>query len=232
MELGELHGAIGKPKDAQAYFAQAWEAAPHQSSVVGAAIHALLHADGGDMVRRLLPKAREMPGLLAAFWVDVGRAALHCKLGAEWVELFWAEALALAEQGRHGDTTAYVLVQIFEAANREQAVEVAAPYAARLRAEHPSSGGVEFVEAFRAAHDRRDVSRALRLLRQAQRLASQANESGIATLAERTAGLLQSPAMPLFDLLNQAGGRRGRRLLDAFLDELEEEDAHEFRRRF
>ena len=228
LELGELYRAMRKPKDACAHFTQAWEAAPQKASVVAAAIHSLLHTGGGDIVKRLVPTARAMPGLLAMFWVDVGRSALHCQLGQEWTELFWAEALALAAQGRHSDTTAYALVQICEAANSEQAPDVAARYEARLRAEYPRSGGVEFIEAYHAAGGRRDVSRALRLLRQAQHIARQANEHGIAELAEQIAAVLQAPPRGLFDLLAPAGGRRGRRLLDKVLDELEEEDWHGF----
>jgi len=165
-----------------------------------------------------------MPGLLAMFWVDVGRSALHCQLGQEWTDLFWAEALALAAQGRHSDTIAYALVQICEAANSEQASDMAARYEAQLRAEHPHSGGVEFMEAYHVAQGRRDVSRALRLLRQAQHTARQANEHGIAELAGQIAEVLQSPARSLFDLLAPTGGRRGRRLLDRLLDEIDEED--------
>jgi tetratricopeptide (TPR) repeat protein len=224
LELGDQYAALGKFKDARASYTQAWEAAPQQASVVATAIHSLLHAGGGDIVKRLLPTAREMPGLLALFWVDVGRSALHCQLGQEWTDLFWAEALALAAQGRHSDTVAYALVQICEAANSEQAPDMAARYEAQLRAEHPHSGGVEFMEAYHAAQDRRDVSRALRLLRQAQRTARQANEHGIAELAGQIAEVLQSPARSLFDLLAPTGGRRGRRLLEELLDEIDEED--------
>ena len=109
-----------------------------------------------------------------------------------------------------------------------------ARYAARLRAEHPHSGGVEFTEAFHA-HQRHDSSRALRLLQQAQRLARQAHETGIATLAEQVAGLLQTPARSLFELLAPPGGhgtRRGRNLVDEELEELEEEDRSAFQRFF
>jgi len=224
LELGDLHARMGKPKDARAYFTRAWEAAPQQASVVAEAIHSLLHAGGGDIITRLLPTAREMPHLLAMFWVDVGRSTLHCKLGQAWTDLFWSEALALAAQGRHGDTTAYALVQICAAAHDEQAPDVVARYEAQLRAEHPRSGGVEFLEAYHAVHRQRDISRALRLLRQAQRTARQANEPGIAALAEQVADLLQSPARSLFDLCAPAGGRRRRRLLN----EIDAEDFHEF----
>jgi tetratricopeptide (TPR) repeat protein len=234
MEMGELYATMKKVKEARTYFTQAWEAAPHKPSVVASAIHSLLHAGGGDMVTRLLPTVRQIPGLLAMFWVDLMRQVLQCKLGEEWLDGFGEEALSLADQGRHGETRAYVLVQLFEAANTAKAPEVATRYAARIRAEHPHSGGVEFTEAYQA-HHRQDSSRALRLLQEAQRVARQANEAGIATLAEQVAALLQTPARSFFDLLARPGGRgtrRGRNLFDELLDELDEEDIGEFQRFF
>jgi tetratricopeptide (TPR) repeat protein len=234
IEMGDLYATMNKVKEARTYFIQAWEIAPQKPSVVAAAIHSLLHAGGGDVVTRLLPTVRQIPGLLAMFWVDLMRQILQCKLGQAWVDVFGEEALSLAEQGQHGETRAYVLVQLFEAANNAKAPEVAARYAARLRAEHPHSGGVEFTEAYQA-HQRHDASRALRLLQQAQRLARQANETGIATLAEQVAGLLQTPARSLFDLLALPGGRgkrRGRNLVDELLDELDEEERGAFQRFF
>jgi tetratricopeptide (TPR) repeat protein len=234
IEMGELYATMKKVKEARTYFIQAWEIAPQKPSVVAAAIHSLLHAGGGDVVTRLLPTVRQIPGLLAMFWVDLMRQILQCKLGQAWGEVFGEEALSLAEQGQHGETSAYVLVQLFEAANNAKAPEVAARYAARIRAEYPHSGGVEFTEAYQA-HQRHDASRALRLLQQAQRLARQANETGIATLTEQVAGLLQTPARSLFDLLAPPGGRgkrRGRNLVDELLEELEEEERGAFQRFF
>jgi len=231
IEMGELYATMKKIKEARASFVQAWEAAPQKPSVVAAAIHSLLHAGGGDSVTRLLPTVRQIPGLLAMFWVDLMRQILQCKLGQEWVEVFGEEALSLAEQGQHGETRAYVLVQLFEAAHNAKAPEIAARYAAWFRAEHPHSGGVEFTEAFHA-HQRHDCSRALRLLQQAQRLARHAHETGIATLAEQVAGPLQTPARSLFELLSPPGGRgtrRGRNLVDELLDE---EDRGAFQRFF
>lgn len=236
MALGELQAGMGKSKQARQSYTQAWEAAPQKPMVVAEAIHNLLHAGGGDIVQRLFPTIRQIPGLPAMFWVNLGRHTLHCQLGQAWVDLFWTEALALAEQNQHGETMAHVLVQLFEAANSEEAPQIAARYEARLRAEYPHSGAIEFIEAYHAAHRRHDLSKALRLLRQAQQVARQANETGIATMAQQVAEMLHSPATSLLDLLAAAGGRgkrRGRRsLLDDVLDELEEEDAREFRRRF
>ena len=66
-------------------------------------------------------------------------------------------------------------------------------------------------------------------------MARQANETGIATLAEQVARLLQTPARALFDLLVPPGGRgkrRGRNLVDELLDDLDEEDIGEFQRFF
>ena len=201
--LGKLHGAMKQQARARPYLEQAWEAAPQKVDIVGEAMHELLHAGGGDVVTRLLPTVREIKGLLAAFWVDQGCSALQCELGQEWVDLFWQEAQELGRQGRHGDTPAYVLVRIFDAANQAKARDVAAHYEARLRAEHSHSGAVAYVDAYHAAHDRDDPDRTIRLLRRAQHTARRANEEGIADLAEEIESILSMPLDPLFDLLNR-----------------------------
>ena len=216
--LGKLHGAMNQQARARSYLEQAWEAAPQKADIVRAAMHELLHAGGDDVVTRLLPTVREITGLLAAFWVDQGFLALQCELEQEWVDLFWQEAEELARQRRHGDTLAYVLVSIFDAANTAKATDVAAHYEARLRAEHLHSGAVAYVDAYHTAHDRGDPARAIRLLRRAQQTARRANEQNIADLAEEAESFLGAPIDPLFDLLK-------------LFDGTEEEAFHEFRRR-
>jgi len=235
MALGELQADMGRAKQARQSFTQAWEAAPQKPAVVVEAIHNLLHAGGGDIVQRLFPTVRQIPGLPAMFWVSVGRQVLQCELGQDWVDLFWSEALALAAQNRLGESMAYILLQLFEAAHSEEAPQLAARYEARLQTEYPHSGAVEFIEAYHAVHHRHDSSRALGLLRQAQEVARRANEPGIATMAEQIAALLRSPAPPPFlDLLAGLGGRgkrRGRRrVLDEVFAELAEEFKEEIRR--
>jgi len=235
MALGELQADMGRDKQARQSFTQAWEAASQKPAVVAEAIHNLLHAGGGDIVQRLFPTVRQITGLPAMFWVSVGRQVLQCELGQDWVDLFWREALTLAAQNRPGESMAYILLQLFEAANGAEAPQLAARYEARLRAECPHSGAVEFIDAYHAVHRRHDASRALRLLRQAQEAARQANEPGIATMAGQIAALLRSPAPPpFFDLLAGLGGRgkrRGRRrVLDEVFAELAEEFEEEIRR--
>ena len=203
--LGKLHGAMKQQARARPYLEQAWEAAPQKADIVGEAMHELLHAGGDDVVMRLLPTVREIRGLLAAFWVDQGCSALQCEFGQAWVDLFWQEAQELGRQGRHGDTPAYVLVRIFDAANQAKARDVAAHYEARLRAEHPHSGAVAYVDAYHAARDQDDPDRAIRLLRRAQHTARRANEESIVDLAEEIESILSTPLNPLFDLLNRFG---------------------------
>ena len=108
-----------------------------------------------------------------------------------------------------------------EAAHSDEAPQLAARYEARLRAEYPHSGAVEFIEAYHVVHRRHDASRALRLLRQAQEVARRVNEPGITTMAEQTAAMLRSPAPPpLLDLLAGLGGRGTRRGRRRMVDEV------------
>lgn len=218
IELGKLHSETRRQAEARSCFEQAWEAAPQRADVVRSAMHELLHVRGGDIVTRLLPSVREIRGLLALFWVEQGRLALECELESKWIDLFWQEAQTLAGQRRHGDTPAYVLVSIFDAAIDAEAPEVAAHYEARLRAEHPHSGAVPYVDAYHAVHDRNDHARAIRLLRQARQTAQRANEKGIANVAEQAERVLTTPPDPLFGLMNLFGNP-------------EEDEFREFRRR-
>ena len=205
IELGKLHSETPRQAEARSCFEQAWEAAPQKADVVRSAMHELLHVRGGDIVTRLLPGVREIRGLLAMFWVEQGRLALECELDSKWVDLFWQEAQALAGQRRHGDTPAYVLASIFDAANDTEASEVAVHYETRIRTEHPQSGAVAYVDAYHAAHDRNDHARAIRLLRRARQTAQRANEKSLANLAQEAERMLTTPPDPIFDLLNLFG---------------------------
>ena len=209
IELGRLYAEGTQQAEARSCFEQAWEAAPQKADSVGEAMHELLHVGGSDIVTRLLPTVREIRDLLALFWVDQGRLALECELGQEWVDLFWQEAQALAQRRRHGDTPAYVLVRIFDAANTAKAPDVAAHYEARLRAEHPNSGAVAYVDAYRVAHERDDPDRAIRLLRKAQQTARRADEKAIADLAEEVITLPHHPARPDFRPAESVRRNRG-----------------------
>jgi tetratricopeptide (TPR) repeat protein len=203
IELGQLHIEIRKYKQAQAYLRQAWEAAPRDVDVVGSVLHELIHAKGGEIVKELLPQVRQMPGLLASFWIDQGRMALECDLGEEWAALFFDEAIKLAELRRDDDTPAGALLRIFVACLNEDERALANRYAAIIRKEVPNSGAVEYVEAARMVQDSSsDYSTVLRLFRKARRRAEKANEPAIVELAEAAEDLLSGRVDPLVELFN------------------------------
>ena len=202
IEMGRLHIKIRQYKQAQAYLRQAWEAAPRDVNVVGEVLHELLHAKGGEIVKEMLPQVREIPGLLASFWVDQGAMALECDLGDQWATLFFDEAVALAALRRGDDTPAAILLQIFTACLDEEKRALADRYAAIIRTEVPDSGAVEYVEAAAVMLDSpSDRSKALRLFRKAQRRAEKANEPEIVELAEGAEDILSGRVNPLLEML-------------------------------
>ena len=54
---------------------------------------------------RLLPPVRQRAGLQPDFWIDQGKMALGCQLGADWAECFFAEAVDLV--GKPGGRNRY-----------------------------------------------------------------------------------------------------------------------------
>ena len=75
LAVGVAQHHLGDNRAAQGALRQAWETAPSNPTIVGVAMHELLHVKGEAIVEELLPSVRNIPGLLAAFWVDQARQA-------------------------------------------------------------------------------------------------------------------------------------------------------------
>ncbi|NJN82607.1 MAG: tetratricopeptide repeat protein [Caldilineaceae bacterium] len=229
-ELGMAYVSTKKMKDARAYLRKAFDAAGRDVGVVGLVLHELLHADGGDDVKELVPQARQFPGLLASFWIEQGDQVLHCELGDEWAKLFWDEALELGHKRRGDDTKAYTLLRIYEVCNTHGEDALAELYEARIREEEPRSGGVEYVDAFHASQSDDSAARnkALRLIRKAQRVAQKAQEPGIEEMADRVEALFSGRMDRVFGLLDRFGPAG---LLD-ILNDMDDEDLDELKHLF
>lgn len=223
LELGVLYRQTKKSKQARDALLRAYQAAPSDAEIVGMVLHELLHVGGEDAVEELLPGARELPGLLPAFWIDQGRMILDCKLDEAWAIRFFDEALSLAEQPYVEETKASVLASIFETAHTKGAPELAQQYEERIRREVPKSGAVEYIEAFRAHHEQRDPQKALRLLRKAKQVARRANDTAMLEKAESIETLLSDGGLGLLRMLGMPGMEGALRDLLAGLD-LDDED--------
>jgi tetratricopeptide (TPR) repeat protein len=177
-----------KEKDkpvARDYLMQAARAAPRDVRMMGAILHELLHADGGEQVRALTPQVRQIGGLRPSFWVNQGEQVLQCKLGADWAQFFWEQATATAQTMRGEDSPAAILLHIYDTADDHGEEALAERYASQLRKEHPKSGAVEYVDAVKLwRKDPQKTTPIVRLLEKAKSIAQKAGEAEIATMAD------------------------------------------------
>jgi tetratricopeptide (TPR) repeat protein len=223
LELGRLC-AEKKQRHAQArsYLLRAFQADPNSTKTVGPALHEMLHASGGEMVEQLLPQARQMPGLLPAFWMDQARMVLDCKLGQTWAARFFDEGVKLAELKRNSSTPASVLAEAFEISHEHGDKNLAEWYEERIRDEAPGSGALDYIAGYRLYHEQQDLAGALRLMRKAKQAANKAHDSGVAALAEQAELMLPAGGSGGLGRLLAGLGRQG--LLPDFLDDFEDDE--------
>ncbi|MEZ4727117.1 MAG: tetratricopeptide repeat protein [Caldilineaceae bacterium] len=213
VELGRRYHEKKKNKEAREQLMQAARVAPKDVMILGAVLHELLHADGGDQVRELIPQVRTITGLRPSFWVSQGEQVLQCELGAKWAQLFWDQAIAVAQapsasaraQGapdahptrRGEDSPAATLLRIYDAAEEHGEEKLTAHYADRLRKEHPKSGAIEYIDASRLwLKDPKKTDPILRLLSKAKTTAQKAGEPEIAEMAETFERNVKYPQRP------------------------------------
>jgi tetratricopeptide (TPR) repeat protein len=194
---------MGKKKEGLPLLIEAYDAAPTDAGVVGNVFHELLHAQASDEVTKRLPEVRQIPGLRPAFWIQQGESVLECKLGEDWAERFFNEALQLVGRPWVDDTWAGIMLQIVETADGTEAKDLAATYAERVAAEAPASGAREYLEARRIFEHKHDAKAALKLLREAQQAARAAKDQGVLLMAEAIEAQLSGRGLPkeLLDML-------------------------------
>jgi len=209
LELGLTYERAGKNKQAREYLLQAFEVASGDAAIVGSVLHELFHVEAGDVVETLLPRVRQLPHLLPGFWFNQGRMALECKLGEEWADFFFTEALALVGQPWVDETKASVLLHAYELAHEEGAQELMKLYAQRVRDETPDSGAVQYIEAYRLYHEQYDYQGALRRIQQAQRAARAAKDAGVLKMADGIEAFLKGgPSLDFYRLLSEMAEMR------------------------
>ncbi len=220
--LGKTYYEQKKKDKARTYYQKAQHAAPKDIKIADVVLHELLHVDGGALVKEIVPQVRQINGLRPTFWIEQGDKVLQCKLGDNWAEFYWNEALSMTGKLRGEDSPAATLVRIFDAAYEHDATDLARVYEQRLRKEHPASGAVEYIEAQTAYKaNPKKTAPVLALLRKAQSNAAKAGEPTIAELAEGMTEFIKNP--PPF------GGGLGNIFAELF-GEMDEEKLDAFRR--
>jgi hypothetical protein len=144
----------------------------------------LLHADAGDAIKDLVPAVRQLPRLLPAFWFDQATMALECEFGDEWAGFFIEEALKLGSQPWVDDTRAGLLLEAYEIAHQNKTTDLLTRLEKRIREEAPTSGAVQYLEAYRLHFEKNDIRGAARLIHEALRAARRANDTGVLRRAE------------------------------------------------
>jgi tetratricopeptide (TPR) repeat protein len=174
-----------KKPDARDLLLQAARVAPKDVMIMNAVLHELLHADGGDQVRELTAQTRQITGLRPSFWLSQGEQVLQCKLGADWAQFFWEQALVAGQTMRGEDSPAATLLHIYDLAEDHEELTLAERYADQLRKEHPKSGAIEYIDASKLwRKDAEKTAPILRLLNKAKSTAQKAGEVEIANMAE------------------------------------------------
>lgn len=206
--LAQAERHLGHKDEARQHLLQAFDLEPDRTRTVTVVLHELLHLGAEDDIDRLLPRVRQMPGLLPQFWVDLGTDLLKCHLGAEWAEGFFDDALALVDQPWVSETRAEVLVNIVMnlSAVRELAGGLERMYRGRIDGEVPQSGAKELIDALEAIFRQQNWDKAERLLGKARHKARKAGEEGLLARIEATEELLFAGPLGMFDFLDQLLG--------------------------
>ncbi len=183
-QMGIVYARQNQPKLAREYLLQAFQAAPQDANIADVVLHELLHADDGDMVLKLIPTVRQIPRLLPMFWFNQATQALKCGLGEKWADVFVTEALGLVGQPWIDDTLAGLLIEAFGTVSDHGAKSLASLLEQRARDEVPTSGAVQYMEAYRLYHEKHDEKGAMRLIHDAIRYARRAGDQGVLRRAE------------------------------------------------
>jgi len=201
LALGLEYREAGKKKEASAALQEAYRADPTQLSVVGTAMHELLHLKESTVVENIIAEVRQMPNLLMRFWIDQGEQVLACELEKSWAIRFFDESLELADKKRGSDSPAAALVQIIDATFEKNADDLTKLYLDRVRAEMPESGILEYTEARVTFREAKDVKKAQRLLRKAKRMAQKMGDPALVSEMDALESLFSGRRNPFLDIL-------------------------------
>lgn len=199
--LGMEYRKAGKKKEASAALQEAYRADPTQLSVVGIAMHELLHLKEATVVENIVAEVRQMPSLLMRFWIDQGEQVLACKLEESWAIRFFDEALLLADKKRGSDSRAAALVQIIDVTLEKDARALTEVYLDRVRSEMPVSGILEYAEARILFDEAEDTKKARRLLRKAKRMAQKMDDPALVSEMDALEVLFSGRHNPFLDIL-------------------------------
>ena len=208
VNLARVERRLGHEDEAREYVLQAYEAEPDRTRTVGPVLHELLHLNAGEDIQRLMPRIREMPGVLPGFWTNHGEPVLKCQLGPEWAEQFCDDAIALVQQPWVHETRAEILVDIVIALSgiEEGPGHLERMYRKRIEREASRSGAKEFLDGLMAVLKEYNWDKAERLLGKARHKARKAGEKGLVEKIEAAQEFVFAGDSDVFDLLDKVVG--------------------------
>jgi len=214
--LGIAHMDAGKKKLAKERFVQAYQLAPQNPDIASWILQNLIHLKENTLIKEMIPEIQKIPNLLPGFWVDQGKTALD---HPGWTERFFEAALEQADYTDHA-TKASALVDIYMSIPPEQKYQkLRKTYMTRIEQEVPQSGAVEYIEAFMTFKKTGNASKARRVLRKAQKLATAANESGILRQIQHAEQIISRPTGNFLDMMFGQGGSKN---MEPILEEMED----------
>jgi tetratricopeptide (TPR) repeat protein len=205
VSLAEAERDQGDENAAREHLFQAYDLEPDRTRTVGRVLHELLHLEADEDVERLLPRARQIPGVLPAFWTSQAEQVLECELDPNWAERFFDEAVALVGQEWVTETRAEVLVDIVIGLNSagEGKSPLERTYRKRIDREVPDSGAKELMDGLTAIFEQHNLGKAKRLLEKARDKARRAGEHGLVDRIEIIEETILSGPLGLFDFLDR-----------------------------
>lgn len=182
-------------RKARDYLQRSIEHAGGDLTIVAEALHELLHVDGDDIVRAMMPAINAVPGMRPLFWLKQAQGVFSCDLGESRAEMLIGEGIRQAEGHSGDDSPAAVYVAAVEICHEAGATKLAQQYEQVLRSRYSTTGAPEYLDALHAFDPKnRKNSRSIKLLEHARSKAVSANESGIVNMVdERIANLKRPP---------------------------------------
>lgn len=188
---------------------QAYQSAGKDFKMVSLVLHESLHVkDTNEFVEEIMLVITQQANLPAEFWIVQAKMVVLCELNVSWTRKFFDQAIDQAEKNKK-ESKAKVLLNIFLTLHsrefqdvKEEVIEkIEEGYIDRIKKECPQSGVLEFIEAHRVFHNRKDIKSAKTLIKEARRKAQLANEKEVVEETHEFENFISRPKRRgLFDM--------------------------------
>jgi len=201
LELANAYAKDEQRELAITRYLQAYQLNPNHAPMGAKVLLRLINLKADDKALELLPRVRQIRGLLPGFWVNLIDDVTEYKLGWEWVDRFTTEGVELANQSHGTQTPAWVLVHVCRALIRAEAFDQLQIYRERLQAQAATSGALELIEATLAAAQadagQPPAPQIQRLLATAKRLARRARDTSLLELIDEEIDKINRARAPM-----------------------------------